>query len=315
MFVKITERCPQGKRITISSKIWQELQKHISKVQQAKSEGKGLRVQLLGDKHLILEKFPANGIWYTGVHDVSPAGTIVPLTGLNFDEVEWEVLMGHMPAINSSLNVTTEVKGKKRSSDGRVLGEVLMYKWKWMLGKKKLSESSAAFFSEADCKRNADRYIPTPGTDYVGEKMPTVLLEKVWASPPDKFLHMRQIYVYLLARFLREVAQSYCDGCKVAASSQIDHMGLGGCLAEDVNQKAEYIVMAKSKITASLMLTMFEASRRQIGATPIFVQLIAEAVLAYLSDDRCIEIMKDPGNVKYVHIDMMLETVGETVLG
>lgn len=313
MFVKKTERCPQGKRITLSSKIWNEMQKHIGKVKEAKSEGRDLRLQLLGDKHLTLEKFAANGLWYTGVHDISPAGTIVPFTGLNFDDNEWDVLIGNANNINSLLSIPE--KGKKRSSDGKVVGEVLMYKWKWMLGKKKLSESSVGFFSEEDCRRNADKFIPTAGIDYNGEKTPTVAVEKFWGSAPDKFLHMRQVYVFLLNRYLQELSQSNCDGCRVGASSQIEHMGQGGCLSEDEGQKSEYMVSARDKITPSLMATIFDTSRRQIGATPVFSLLLAEALLAYLSETVCVQVLKDPGNINYVNINMLLDFVGATVLG
>ena len=54
------------------------MQKHFDKVKQAKIDGKGLRLELIGTKHLTLEKFQGNGIWYTGVHDLTPCGTIIP---------------------------------------------------------------------------------------------------------------------------------------------------------------------------------------------------------------------------------------------
>ena len=57
--------------------------KHLDKVEQAKTDGKNLRLELNGSKHLTLEKFSGNGIWYTGVHDLTPSGTIIPLSGLN----------------------------------------------------------------------------------------------------------------------------------------------------------------------------------------------------------------------------------------
>ena len=79
------------------------MQTHFDKVKQAKLDGNNLQLQLMGAKHLTLEKFAANGIWYTGVHDLSPMGTIIPMSGLNFDEKEWDKLMELVGDINSDL--------------------------------------------------------------------------------------------------------------------------------------------------------------------------------------------------------------------
>ena len=57
--------------MSLSRAIWDEMQKHVEKVQQAKIDGKSLCLELFGSKHLTLEKFQGNGIWYTGIHDLT----------------------------------------------------------------------------------------------------------------------------------------------------------------------------------------------------------------------------------------------------
>ena len=149
-------RNPWGKKISISSTIWKEILKHTDKVDQAKLDGKSLRLELQGAKHLTLEKFSGNGIWYTGIHNLTPSGTIIPLSGLNFDEDEWKKLMEYKDDITESLVSELHNKGVKRDNSGQEVNrDVLMYRWKWVVGKKKAVEGEFYFFSEEDCRMDA----------------------------------------------------------------------------------------------------------------------------------------------------------------
>ena len=69
MFVKTNARNPNGKKMSISHFIWNEVQKHLPKIEQARSDEKELKLELQGAKHLIFNKFDVNGIWYVGIHD------------------------------------------------------------------------------------------------------------------------------------------------------------------------------------------------------------------------------------------------------
>lgn len=299
--------------MTLANRVWLELQKHIDKVKAARADGRELKLQLLGEKYLILEKFHANGLWYTGVHDLSPGGTIIPFTGLNFDDSEWEMLVNNVTNINTMLRIG-DVKGKKRNIEGKVTNkEIMMYKWRWVLGKKKLVDSPVGFFSEDDCKKDADRFTPVLGTDYNGEKTPSLICDKIWGSPPDKFLLMRQIYVYMLVKFVQEIARANCDGCKTGSGSQERHMGVGGCLDESVDHTKEYYERAKGKCTPTLLLSIFEALRRQIGAEPVLGYDIAEAAIRYLSDDTCVSLMASLTDRSYININMLLDSVVDVV--
>lgn len=309
MFVKRSERYPSGKTVTLSSRLWVELQKHIDKVKSAREDGRELKLQLYADKYLICEKFHANGLWYIGIHDMSPAGNIIPFTGLNFDESEWGMLMNNVVNINTLLS-TAEGKGKKRNAEGKVLNkEVLMYKWKWVLGKKKIVESAVGFFSEGDCKTDAERNTPVMGTDYNGDKVPNLVCEKFWGPPPDKYLLMRQVYVYLLSKFIQQYIRANCDGCKVVSGAQDQHMGPAGCLNESFDHTREYYVRAKNRCTPVLMVSAFEKFRRHIGAAPLDGQVIAEAAVNYLGVDTCMTLMATPNDRSYVNVNMLLDAI------
>ena len=155
LFTKTNLRNPRGKKISISATIWKELLKHVDKVEQAKTDGKSLRLELQGSKHLTLEKFSGNGIWYTGVHDLTPSGTIIPLSGLNFDEEEWSKLMEYKDEISQNLDAESSQGVKWDNSGNQVNRDVLMYRWKWIVGKKKTVEGKFCFYSEEDCNVDA----------------------------------------------------------------------------------------------------------------------------------------------------------------
>lgn len=311
MFSKQTERCPLGKKITLTSKIWLELLNNVEKVKEARGEEKELRLHLVGDKHLILEKFTANGLWYVGVHDLTAAGSIIPFSGLNFDDKEWEMLLSNADTINALLNVN-DTRGFKRTIDGKEVerGQIIMYKWKWIQGKKKLSESKPVFFIEDDCKKNAKSHEPVHGSDYTGDKVPSLVIEKVPASPPCKMLLMRQVYICILRGMMRNVIQENCEGCKVASGSQVDHMGHKGCLNEEFNYNVEYCESVRDKVQTGVMVMLFDAARKEMRATPLFVRLLAEAVQHFMSNEQCIDLMSNPKS-KDKYLNLFLDSLYE----
>lgn len=311
MFNKQTERCPTGKKITLNSKIWMEMLRNVDKVKESRDQEKELRLHLMGEKHIILEKFPANGLWYVGVHDLTAAGTIIPFSGLNFDDKEWQMLLNNVDLINNLLNVS-DVRGVKRTSDGKEVlpGQIMMYKWKWMVGKKKISESKPVFYTEDDCRKNGNSHEPVHGSDYTGEKVPSLIIEKVSAAPPSKMLLMRQVYICMLRGMMRGVIQENCEGCKVASGSQVDHMGHKGCLNEDFNYNIEYCEMVRDKVQAGSMVMMFDAALKEMRAIPIFVRPIAEAVQYFMSNDQCIDLMMNPKS-KDKYLNMYLDSLYE----
>ena len=255
------------------------MQKHFDKVHQAKIDGKSLRLELIGSKHLILEKFAANGIWYTGVHDLTPCGTIIPSSGLNFDEEEWNQLMEFQGKINDILNAeNSEAHGTKRDVTGKeVTRDVLMYRWKWVMGKKKAIEGEAPLFSEEDCR--VDAMIQKPEGDKVN-----LVIEKVWGLPPPKYLHMHEVFLHLVKKFVREITKAKCSGCQSNSPSQKDHMG-GGCLDEEVDHLRIYCEEALKKVVKEDLMNLFDNSTKMIGTSSSHSDLYADMALFYMDVD------------------------------
>lgn len=308
MFTKQTERCPNGKRITLTAKVWAAVQGNMEKVKEGLSTETEMKIHISGDKYLILQKFLANGLWYVGVHDVTPSGSIVPFSGLNFDTQEWERLCGCVDQINAFLKLNPG-KAIKRTVDGLEVrsDEIVMYGWKWVVGKKKIGESKMNFFDEKTCQADAVAHKPVRGTDYSDEKRsPNVIIEKVTTTPPCKLLHMRQVYITILRRMIKAIMQENCEGCMVGSLSQVDHSTGKGCLAEGINYINEYLSAARQRVETSAIITLFDASRKGMGATPVFAGLLAEAVQYYLSSEACIDLLNNP-NVTTSNLDVYLE--------
>ena len=288
MFTKTNLRNPRGKKISISATIWKEMLKHLDKVEQAKTDGKSLRLELNGSKHLTLEKFSGNGIWYTGVHDLTPSGTIIPLSGLNFDEAEWQKLMELKGEISEALEVQSNQATKRDHSGNQVGRDVLMYRWKWVVSKKKAVVGELCFFSEEDCKVDASFNQPP------GEKN-SLLIEKVWGPPPAKCKHMQQVFLHLFCQRVEEVVKQKCEGCQVNSDSQKDHMGVSGCLDEDSDHASLFCSEALEKITKHDLISLFEKSRRNIGANSTYSEIYAEGVMFYMTPKYILEVNKLPG--------------------
>ena len=262
------------------------MQKHFDKVKQAKIDGKGLRLELIGTKHLTLEKFQGNGIWYTGVHDLTPCGTIIPLSGLNFDEEEWDQLVQFQEKINEVLaSEQKESQGVKRDATGKeVTKDVLMYRWKWVVGKKKSVEGEAPLFSEEDCR--IDAMVQKPDGDKAN-----LVIEKIWAPPPPKYLHMHEVYLHLVKKFIEELSKQHCPGCKVNSPSQKDHVG-GGCLDDEEDRLSLHCKEALKKVDKKSLVTLFDNSRKMIGASSSHSDLYAEMAQFYMDSETVFKTVK-----------------------
>ena len=287
LFTKTNDRNPRGKKISMSRNIWAEMQKHFNRVKEAKLAGKSLQIQLCGAKHLTLEKFSGNGIWYTGFHDLSPLDTIIPMSGMNFDEAEWDELMENVSEINDALAAENlDSSGTKRDHNGReIVRDVLMYRWKWISGKKKIDESKICFFTEEDCKADASMNKPS------AEKA-SVAIETVWGPPPKKFVHMHVVFIFILKKFIDKLVKQRCEGCNVDSPSQKDHMGEWGCLVEEVDYLKDHCEEGLQKITPSDLVTLYEKSRKCMGASSSYSDLSAETVIFYMDKVTAVHYLK-----------------------
>ena len=100
--------------------------------------------------------------------------------------------------ISEALEIQSNQGTKRDNSGNQVSRDVLMYKWKWVVGKKKAIEGELCFFSEEDCKVDASFNQPP------GEKN-SLLIEKVWGPPPAKCKHMQQVFCICFVNVLKKL--------------------------------------------------------------------------------------------------------------
>ena len=261
--------------MSISHFIWNEVQKHFSQIKQARADGKELKLELLGTKHLALSKFDVNGVWYVGIHDFTPAGTIIPMSGRNFNEDEWKKLREIISEINNIMKGNGG-EATKRKADGKPqVRDVLMYRWSWSVGKKKIAESDICFFSEEDCRMDGTANQPS-------KDKATMAIKPVWGPPLPKFVHMHQVFLFLIKKHIEMLVKSKCQGCNVDSGSQKDHMGELGCLNESKDCFTEYFNNVWPLVTLPDLISMFTTSRREIGANSQYADLYAEATIFFM---------------------------------
>ena len=197
--------------------------------------------------------------------------------------------MEYKDQISESLEVQTSSGVKRDNSGNHVSRDVLMYRWKWVVGKKKSIEGELCFFSEEDCKVDASFNQPS------GEKN-SLFIEKVWGPPPPKCLHMQQVFLHLFHLRIEALVKEKCPGCKVNAESQKDHMGHSGCLDEKADHASLLCSEALEKILKHDLISLFEKSRQSIGANSAYSEIYAEGVLFYMTPKYVLELNQLPGD-------------------
>lgn len=285
---------------------WEGLMSQKDVLNKAIDEGEPLpRTKAIGaykvDYKLFREK------WYIGFHEYTDYDTLVSATGLNFRVDEWKVLMENMAGINQKLAVNV-VSANKRTADGMKKVNIVLYSWKWVLGKKKISNSKCYFYSERDCVKNGNtpENKPTPTKDYPADKEPQFLLEKVQGSAPDIILLMRQCYILFLKEHIAQISKEKCAACKIEAPGQKDHMEPGGCIAPPKELYNLYTREARKAVTHVELYNLFDNVRRMLGAEPVDSKLLAKGCQCYLSTDNCKILFDDKS---YVNIDMLVSDV------
>ena len=128
----------------------------------------------------------------------------------------------------------------------------------------------------------------SPGTDKA-----SVIIEKVWGPPPKKYVHMKEVLMYLLSGYIEVLKKEKCEGCKIDSPTQKDHMSTSGCLSEDVNFAELYCEEAFEKITESdrSMILLFKKSCRLMGINCSDGQIHAEICMYYFDQKKSIQYL------------------------
>lgn len=249
------------------------------------------------------------GKYYVGMKEVLEDGEVDKKSGINFDSVEWKVLMSHWDTIKRIIQ--KKKSGMKRKLADEYHGDVYMHKWKWVINDKIVRKSNVGFYSEEESLRDGmslEGMIKAMediknDPEAIGELK--LVSEMFLTEAPESTEHMRLLYYYMLEKKIEEMSKAECKACKVNSDSQIDHMKFGNCLGDAqsvVNKVTEFFPQSVTKVTANDLCDVFYATRRMIGARPIFAQQLARSAIAYIPHS---DIKEALFNENYVPSDMI----------
>ena len=91
------------KTITYNAETWLKAEKYISTIQHSKLNGSSVKFHVGGEMFLV------SNTWgeykrYTGIHGFNMMGEVKPLSGVNLDDDEWNMLTFNFVCIKDALN-------------------------------------------------------------------------------------------------------------------------------------------------------------------------------------------------------------------
>ena len=124
--------------------------------------------------HLGGEMFLVSDTWgeykkrYTGIHGFNVMGGVKPLSGVNLDDDEWNMLTFNFVCIKDALNGKKDALKDMFTPPKDVTDMLKVYKAEWYLNGKLItnSESGREFLSREKAVEDAECRKPEPGVDY-----------------------------------------------------------------------------------------------------------------------------------------------------
>lgn len=245
--------------------------------------------------------------WYIGYFEYTEYGTLIGGSGVNIKLDEWKYVMDHIDDIRCAIGVRN-VSPVKRRADGSKKVNITMYKWKWMMGKKKVSESKMYYYCEKTCRSYGEspEHTPVKGKDFPDDKDVQLVVDTMSASPPDILLLLRQCFTHFLRECVTVISKEKCPGCKVDALSQKDHCGQGGCLSPQKEIFSMYTREAKKHVDMKKVGDAMDAVNEFLGVeTPHSEvrELLPKICKTFFSTEMCKVMLEDKS---FDNIDSMI---------
>jgi len=275
--------------ITYTADLWLKAEKFFKTVQQAKAKGVDVKIQVLGEMFLISNVWGEYKKRYTGIHGFDLAGGVKPLTGVNLDEDEWEMLTFNFESVKEAIagkkdalvNVFTPPKDDPNF--------VKVYKAEWYVHGKMITntESGCEFYSREKAENDALCRKPEPGVDYPEKDvLPEIRVDcELRPAPTDTHI-MNLVLLESLDRMIDAETKAHCEACQVNSDSQFDHCQVGNCLDPELDPQGFYAEPARKKIKVNHLMNVFDQVRSEIGVKPILSKQLAVGALAWIPNKK-----------------------------
>lgn len=280
--------------------MWIKAEEHFPAIREARENGTSVMIKLLGNVHLMSNIWGGLQKRYTGVHSIDVEGRVMPMTGVNLEDHEWDVVMENFSKIKDLLKgKNVEFAGIKRTHDFDTT--VKMYVMKWFLNGKEIDTGveKIEWFTEDEANRDTLRTEPKLGKHYeTGGDTPSCVIETVRRPVPEETLLMYLVLLCCVERKMEEERQMNCTACHIDSGSQYDHFSPGNCLDDTFDFIDLNIEKVKNKIKVHNLKTIFDKVLRNIEAPPIFSRLMAKCALEYIESDTIVRELKSQTTLK-----------------
>ena len=92
------------KKITYNAEIWLKAEKYFSIIQHSKLNGSIVKIHVCGEMYLVSNMWGEYKKRYTGIHGFNVMGRVKPLSGINMDDDEWNMLTFNFLCVKGVLN-------------------------------------------------------------------------------------------------------------------------------------------------------------------------------------------------------------------
>ena len=156
------------KTITYKADIWLKAEKYFSTIQHSKLNGSSVKFYVCRKMFLVSDMWGEDKKRYTGIHGFYVMGGVKPMSGVNLDDDEWNMLTFNFVCIKDAFNSKKDGLKDVFTPPKGVTDMIKVYKAEGYLNGKLItnSESGLEFFSRKKAVADADCTKPEPGVNY-----------------------------------------------------------------------------------------------------------------------------------------------------
>ena len=206
------------KTITYNAETWLKAEKYFSTIQHLKLNSSSVKF------HVGIEMFLVSNTWgeykkrYTGIHGFNMMGGVKPLSGVNLDDDEWNMLTFNFVCIKDALNSKKDALKDVFTPPKDVTDMIKVYKAEWYLNRKLITndESGREFFSREKAVENPECRKPEPGVDYPQKDvLPEMCVDCELRHPPEDTHLMNLVLIESMDKFIHDECKANCEACQV----------------------------------------------------------------------------------------------------
>ena len=156
------------KTITYNAEIWLKAEKFFKTIHHSKLNGSDVKFHVCGEMFLVSDTWGEYKKRYTGIHAFNIMGGVKPLSGVDLDDDEWNMLTFNFVCVKDALNGKKDALKDVFTPPKDVTDMIKVYKAEWYLNGKLITntESGREFFSREKAVNDAECRKPEPGVDY-----------------------------------------------------------------------------------------------------------------------------------------------------